>query len=222
MPKGIRIIADRNQIRNLEQALRRRVAAEAFLAFADRGDDPGDFIARDVLPARDLDVGANNNWNGTDQRWEQSIPAGFGAPGDAEVYQIDRQANAEDKIIGFLVIRNATSGSSETTEIRWQLGGVNGDIQGTIDDQQVEGLLVDDEVTGLMAEAIVFEAQEEGTIEQFVLNSDVTERIIYEGAVGEREDNTFGVSPEDKILQGENPDQLRNEFGSRAGRPTQT
>lgn len=199
---GVRTGVTQRRLQELERQLRREVAQRK-LNQSDDIDNPAGVVARDILPATDLDSGADNNWSdGTtsspDHRWVQRLSTGGG--GDTsynEAYVIDNTSLAEDKVIGFLLVR-ALSTSVETTEIRFRSGTTG--TGGVIDRWQVQGLQTEEDAQGIVANAVIFNKTEEGIIE-FFQNVSNDENWVLEGAVGDKAGDEVDA-PEEPILTG--------------------
>lgn len=76
---------------------------------------PQQALVREVLPDSDLEDGADNGWNGTDNEWVQS---GLTADSTNTVYSVNSNANAQDKVIVFYGLANVAS-DPLTTEVQF-------------------------------------------------------------------------------------------------------
>lgn len=143
----------------------------------------GDAVVRDVLPDQDLDSGTDNNWNGDDNEWTQD---GLATDQFNETYALDSDGRLDGKIIAFYAVSNLDSTPS-TTELQFLTN-----TGGTFERLQVEGLLVDEETTGMLADPVIFGATQDGAIEQYVTQTD--DQVVLHGAVVEPEGSTLEES----------------------------
>lgn len=174
--RGLLADATTADIAQVENRVRRVLIQEA-VGNISGINSQGDAVVRDILPALDLESGSANGWNGTNNEWTQ---AGLSANSWNEVYSVDSDAKADQKIISIFAVSNLTS-SPATTEIRFLTG-----TGGTFERVQSQGLLVDEETTAMLADPLVFKANDNGSIETWVNNAQDTE-LVFHGAVSQPE-----------------------------------
>lgn len=181
-PRGILSAPTQADIMRTEKAVRKTVEQVA-ITNIDTISSAGEVHVRQLLPAEDLDAGADNGWNGTDRVFTQT---GLNADQFNEVYSIDSDSKADRKAIAIYAITNLASDPT-TAELEIQDG-----TGGLIEKQQTEGILVDEEVTGLFANPIVFGPDQNGSIRQYVTSD--SDEIVYRGLVAEKTGRTLGDS----------------------------
>lgn len=137
-------------------------------------------VVRDLFPDADLESGDDNGWGGTSREWLQDLTGGS-ADAFNEVYTIDSNSGAEDKIIGILAF-TFQDADPVTTSIQF-LSGSTGN-QGVRDEVAVDALPNYDYSTGLLSDAVIYGYNQDGTIEQYITATD-TEHVLYRGYVAE-------------------------------------
>lgn len=175
----------KRDLADAEDRLREEVYDRFIDAHSD-ADEAEDVVVRDILPAQDLEPGADNDWDGEDREWVQDFSDGT-ADDYNEAYVIDSDENAESKIIGILVVRQQ-SGTPITKQIRVRDGSDGS--QGVRDILQVQGLISNEDATGVVTEMLIFGYNDSGIIE-FYIDDTGTENIVFEGAVAESTGNTL-------------------------------
>lgn len=138
---------------------------------------------RDILPEADLNVGADNGWNGTDREWTQTGLAGSAVE---EVYSVEPNNRAENKVIGIYAFSNVAA-SPLTSEIIFEDG--TGSV---FERAQVEEVFArTDDTVAVMEEPIILNATDTATISQWATSAGDDE-VVYHGAVAEKKGNTLG------------------------------
>lgn len=163
------------RIRNAVQSLAQRDISEVSSA--------DDVAVRDLVPAEDLESGADNGWDGSARQWDQS---GLTADSVNETYQVDSGAKADSKVVAIFAVSNLAADPSTTELIFESTTG------GTFERLQTEGLITDEEVTGLIADPIVLRADQDAVISQY--STATSDQLILHGAVAEPTGQTLEES----------------------------
>lgn len=153
-------------------------------------------LVREILPDADLASGAQNGWTATDREWIQS---GLTADNVEEVYSVDSNNEAQDKVLVFYGLANPAS-TVITTEVIFQDG-----TGATFARFNVESLdLVEISDIILFDELIVYGSTEDGTINQW-LDAAGADQMIYLAKVAEPLGQTLATrEPTDRRLAGRN------------------
>lgn len=89
-----------------------RDTAARMLVNDDSGiDSTTDVHVREFIPQWDLNSGADNSWNGTDEIWTQQAGSATAAGDEVEVYQLDSSNDMDDKTAVVYGIRHLAGGS---------------------------------------------------------------------------------------------------------------
>jgi len=137
---------------------------------------------RDILPAADLQSGADNGWNGTDQKWSQDF-SGASAFSWLEAYTVDPNNKMEEKALSIYALKNRNA-SPITTQLRFRTGTSNNPT-GAKDVLQIEKSYLEENTLLALDEPVLFEPGENGLIEQIVDTADV-DNVLYIGKVAEK------------------------------------
>lgn len=145
-----------------------------------------DVHVRDILPDEDLESGADNGWNGTDHVWLQS---GLSADANNETYEIDPDAKADGKLIGFYAIE-AQQADPNTTELTFEDG--TGSQFERLMFQEAHGNGNATEVVALMRNPIIIDEGMRAVIQQWADNA-ADDELIFHGLVVEKAGTTLGT-----------------------------
>lgn len=181
--RGVFVAAQPADINNAERAARQLVEQLAVQNISDISTAE-DAHVRQILPNEDLESGADNGYNGTDRVFEQT---GLSADTVNEVYEIDSNLKADDKVVAIFAITNV-SADPKTTELVFESG-----TGGIIERQNIQGLLTDPEDTLLFADPLVLGATQDGVINQYA-ESAGDDGVVYHGVVAEPTGNTISES----------------------------
>jgi len=181
--RGVFVAAQPADINNAERAARQLVEQIAVQNISDIST-PEDAHVRQILPNEDLESGADNGYNGTDRVFEQS---GLSADTVNEVYEIDSDLKADDKVVAIFAVTNV-SADPKTTELVFESG-----TGGIIERQNIQGLLTDPEDTLLFADPLVLGATQDGVINQYA-ESAGDDGVVYHGVVAEPTGKTISES----------------------------
>lgn len=140
-------------------------------------------VVRQLLPAEDLVSGADNDWDGEDERFVQT---GLSA-GENTVYEIDSKEKAEGKVVVFFAVTNR-SADPLTSQIQFSTG-----TGGRFEQLQIEGLLTDEEDTLLQINPIIYGGSENGDVSLYSTDAGDDE-VIFHGFVAESIDETLEPS----------------------------
>lgn len=160
---------------------------------------PDDVHLRDILPDEDLEAGDDqvNGWNGTDRVWLQGDMSSAGL---MQSYQIDPNAKADGKVMGFYAI-SAEDADPATTEVEFRDG--TGSTFERVAFQEAHQN--QKRVRALMRNPIIFNSDHAGEIYQ---DSDDTstsqdtsglpgdfrgDAVIFHGFVAEKAGTTLGT-----------------------------
>lgn len=137
---------------------------------------------RDILPPEDLQSGADNGWNGTDHEWVQS---GLTANQEQDVYGIDSNLRAQDKILAIYGVANV-AGDPLTTMVRIEDGTGAGFFELNV--QTLEVVELSDVI--LFEQDIIFGPTEDGTLVQWP-NAGGDDALVWLGKVAEAAGQTL-------------------------------
>lgn len=137
---------------------------------------------RDLLPPEDLQSGADNGWNGTDHEWVQS---GLAADQEQDVYDIDSNQRAQDKIFAIYGVANV-AGDPLTTMVRLEDGTGAGFFELNV--QTLEVVELSDVI--LFEQDVIFGPTEDGTLVQWP-NAAGDDALIWLGKVAEATGQTL-------------------------------
>lgn len=181
--RGVFVAAQPADINNAERAARQLVEQIAVQNISDISTAE-DAHVRQILPNEDLESGDDNGYNGTDRVFEQT-----GLAGDTvnEVYEIDSDLKADDKVVAIFAVTNV-SADPKTTELVFESG-----TGGIIERQNIQGLLTDPEDTLLFADPLVLGATQDGVINQYA-ESAGDDGVVYHGVVAEPTGKTISES----------------------------
>lgn len=171
-------------------------------------DNPNNLVVRDILPADDLNSGANNAWNDTSEantteEWQQDWATGTGTSTDAynEAYTIDSSSNAEDKIIGFMGL-SVLHPNNETHQVRFQMGQSGN--QGVKREFNIESLETDRESRAMFLTDVIYDAKEHGTVDFYNEANNDGDRVILHGYVAEAVGETLSEPSNPMLASGGN------------------
>jgi len=181
--RGVFVAAQPADINNAERAARQLVEQIAVQNISDISTAE-DAHVRQILPNEDLESGADNGYNGTDRVFEQT---GLSADTVNEVYEIDSDLKADDKVVAIFAVTNV-SADPKTTELVFESG-----TGGIIERQNIQGLLTDPEDTLLFADPLVLGATQDGVINQYA-ESAGDDGVVYHGVVAEPTGKTISES----------------------------
>lgn len=181
--RGVFVAAQPADINNAERAARQLVEQIAVQNISDISTAE-DAHVRQILPNEDLESGADNGYNGTDRVFEQT---GLSADTVNEVYEVDSDLKADDKVVAIFAITNV-SADPKTTELVFESG-----TGGIIERQNIQGLLTDPEDTLLFADPLVLGATQDGVINQYA-ESAGDDGVVYHGVVAEPTGKTISES----------------------------
>lgn len=177
-------VADINEIENRVRNAITQLAVSDIQSITGRDQ----VVVRDLLPDQDLETTSDNGWTDTDNKWETT---GFTADQFSDAYGIDSTARAENKIIAIYAISNVAA-NPVTTEIQFETGS-----GAPFEQLQVEGMLTDEEVIGLLADPIIYGADQDGTIRQY--QTGAADEVVYHGVVAEQKGSTFEDIPSRRL-----------------------
>lgn len=182
---GVQTFPTQSEIDNQEQSLKQELVNRAPNQISEIQNE-SDVHIRDILPEADLDqdhTDNDNGWNGTDRQWIQS---GLTADQLEQVYEIDPNNKAENKLIGFMAFSNI-NGTPLTSEIVFRDG--TGSV---FERAQVQEVFTRGENTiALMEQPIIVNASESIFIDQWPTGAG-DDQVVYHGAVAEKVGNTLG------------------------------
>lgn len=181
--RGVFVAAQPADINNAERAARQLVEQIAVQNISDISTAE-DAHVRQILPNEDLESGDDNGYNGTDRVFEQT---GLSADTVNEVYEIDSDLKADDKVVAIFAVTNV-SADPKTTELVFESG-----TGGIIERQNIQGLLTDPEDTLLFADPLVLGATQDGVINQYA-ESAGDDGVVYHGVVAEPTGKTISES----------------------------
>lgn len=181
--RGVFVAAQPADINNAERAARQLVEQIAVQNISDISTTE-DAHVRQILPNEDLESGDDNGYNGTDRVFEQT---GLSADTVNEVYEIDSDLKADDKVVAIFAITNVAA-DPKTTELVFESG-----TGGIIERQNIQGLLTDPEDTLLFADPLVLGATQDGVINQYA-ESAGDDGVVYHGVVAEPTGKTISES----------------------------
>jgi len=115
--RGVFVAAQPADINNAERAARQLVEQIAVQNISDISTAE-DAHVRQILPNEDLESGDDNGYNGTDRVFEQT---GLSADTVNEVYEIDSDLKADDKVVAIFAVTNV-SADPKTTELVFESG----------------------------------------------------------------------------------------------------
>jgi len=166
--RGVLAAATNVDIGNIETQARNTAESLAVQNIADVNSASGVHV-RNGLPADDFESGADNGWNGDARVFTQEgLAAGYN-----EVYEVDSNAGADDKVVVIYAVTNA-SGNPVTTELEFETG-----TGGLIEILQLEGLLTDPEDTLMLADPIVYGPTQDGVINAYAEEAGDDEVILH-------------------------------------------
>jgi len=198
------------QRQTVEMELRREVGQRAMDSKSIEVNSPQGLVVRDILPAIDLDSGAENGWTDatgtTLNEWTQDWNSSGTADAWNEAYVIDSNSNAESKVVGFVAL-NEQSPSPEAAQVRFNSGSSGN--QGVRDIAQLESLHSDDESTGYLTDAVIYGADQGGTIDVWLKDSASDgQALVIAGAVAEPVEENL-TQPSNPLLDGANSNTRR-------------
>lgn len=139
-------------------------------------------VVRSMLPYEDLESGSGNSWNGTDREWTQD---GLTADSANEVYTIDSNSNAQNKIFVFYGLLNVAT-DVLSTEVEFQ------DTTGaTFFKVGTQSLEIDPETALIFNKPVVYGATEDGAIDQWCGGTAGNDQMVYLAQVVEKKGETF-------------------------------
>jgi hypothetical protein len=163
----------------MEQQVRQTIERMAAQNLPDANSQQDIFI-RNLLPSEDLESGADNGWNGTDQQFIQSgLSSGMN-----ETYDINSNGDLDEKILGIVGITSLAA-DPVTTQIEFESG-----TGGVFERLQIEGIYTEENVTGLLANPIIFGATQDGLIKQYAKGSG-DDQLVFHAAIAETEGETL-------------------------------
>lgn len=188
MPKnnhGILIDPTASQIGSAEQTVREKLEEIAVKEISSV-NDAEDVTVRGLLPEEDLNAGDDNDWSDTPEFSQE-----YTGDGPAEVYHIDSNDRAENKVIG--VIGVGLLGNSDTlaTEVSFQ-----NSTGGTFARYQLQGVQLDEEATGLFTDPVILKPDKDAIInhEGDDIADGEEDNIVYHAVVAEPSTTTLEES----------------------------
>lgn len=139
-------------------------------------------VVRGILPAQDFNTGDENGWGGSTEYWVQDFNASGTDDSYNEAYQIDSNNAAEDKIIGLMGITFLHS-DVQTRQIRFGSGTTG--TQGVRREFNLESAETDEEGRALFLTDLIYDAKEDGNIEEYTETAADGGRTVYHGFVAE-------------------------------------
>ena len=186
--RGVFAAATTADIQSAEVRARNTLEQKAVQSSGIEASSPSGVTVRQLLPALDLESGDENGWNGDDRQFVQT---GLTGPGENEVYGVDSDAKADQKMIAIFAVTNR-SADPKTTQILFDTT-----TGGRFEQANVEGLFTDPEDTVLFSDPIVFGATQSGSINQYA-TEDGDDQVIYHGVVAEAEAES--LEPTSRVL----------------------
>lgn len=157
-----------------------------------------DLVVRDILPHEDLQSGAQNGWNGTVERWVQDWNASGTADAYNEAYEVDSSNRAEEKIIAFSSI-TLLDGNPVVEQVRFG-AGTDG-TQGVRRWFNVQSMQNDEEARGWMADAVIFGANADGNVEEYIDAKSDGHHTVYGGVVAEAVGKTISEPQNPRLTE---------------------
>lgn len=182
---GVQTFPAQNEIDNQEARLKAELAERAVSQISEIGTE-NDVHIRDILPEADFDqddADNDNGWNGQDREWIQS---GLTADQLNQVYEIDPNNKAENKLVGIIAFSNI-QGTPLSSEIVFRDG--TGSVFERAQVQEVFNRAED--TIALLNEPIIVNATERVQIDQWP-TAGGDDKVVYHGAVAEKMGNTLG------------------------------
>jgi hypothetical protein len=186
--RGVFAAATTADIQSAEVNARRTLEQEAVASTGIDADTAAGVTVRQLLPSLDLETGGDNGWSGDTREFVQT---GLGADSDNEVYEVDSDAKADQKMIAIFAVTNR-SADPKTTQILFETT-----TGGRFEQANVEGLFTDPEDTVLFSDPIVFNATQSGLIKQYATEAG-DDQVIYHGVVAEAEAES--LEPTSRVL----------------------
>ncbi|WP_297887291.1 hypothetical protein [uncultured Halorubrum sp.] len=186
--RGVFAAATTADIQSAEVNARRTLEQEAVASTGIDADTAAGVTVRQLLPSLDLETGGDNGWSGDTREFVQT---GLGADSDNEVYEVDSDAKADQKMIAIFAVTNR-SADPKTTQILFETT-----TGGRFEQANVEGLFTDPEDTVLFSDPIVFNATQSGFIKQYATEAG-DDQVIYHGVVAEAEAES--LEPTSRVL----------------------
>lgn len=180
--RGVLVNPPKEVVNEFEIRARQAVQKKAVETISDIGQ-PANAHVRQLLPEEDLETTDDNDWSDDDRQWEQT---GLTADEMNNTYSFDADDRKRNKVVAIFAVTNI-SGSPSTTQIQFETG--NGAI---IERANVEGLLTDPEDTLLFADPLIYSADENGEIQQYV--TDTEDNVVLHGVVAEKAGRTLEES----------------------------
>lgn len=155
---------------------------------------PEQALIREILPDADLGTTPTNTWADTDREWVQS---GLTADQVEDVYDIDSNTEAQDKVLVFYGVFN-TADDVLTTEVTFQDG--TGATFARFNTEPLNIVEISDVL--LFDELIVYGSTEDGTVNQWV-DADGTDQMVYLAKIAEPLGQTLATrEPTERRLAG--------------------
>lgn len=186
--RGVFAAATTADIQSAEVNARRTLEQKAVASSGIEASSPDGVTVRQLLPSLDLESGADNDWSGDTRQFVQT---GLSGDADNEVYEVDSDGDADQKMIAIFAVTNR-SADPKTTQILFETT-----TGGRFEQLNVEGLFTDPEDTVLLSDPIVFGATQSGFIDQYA-TEDGDDQVIYHGVVAEAEAES--LEPTDRVL----------------------
>lgn len=160
-------------------------------------DSPEQLVVRDIQPHIDLNSGSENGWNddtesNTTKEWQQDYSSGSATSDQYnEVYVIDSNDLAEDKVIGIYGM-SYLHADVVTRQLRFNIGTAGN--QGIKREFNLEHVENDQESRGLFLTDVVYGANENGQVETDVSAAEDGKRMVLHGYVAEPVGETISVA----------------------------